>query len=60
MSEPIKQFLDGVSVSTAFGVMAGWLPTIAALFAAIYTGLRIYEWIERRVTGVRVVDRREV
>ena len=41
--ETFKAWLDGVSFVAIFATIAGWLPEIAALFAIVYTGIRIYE-----------------
>lgn len=38
-----KLFLDGVSLFTVVGTIAGLLPAIAALFTIIWTSFRIYE-----------------
>lgn len=41
--DTIKNATDVVSVSTIFATVIGYLPEISALFALIYTLLRIYE-----------------
>lgn len=41
--EAVKQIADGVSIITVVGTLAGLLPSIAALFTIIWTGIRIYE-----------------
>ena len=41
--EAVKQIADGVSIITVVGTLAGLLPSIAALFTVIWTGIRIYE-----------------
>ena len=41
--EAVKQIADGVSVITVIGTLAGILPSIAAVFTIIWTGIRIYE-----------------
>lgn len=43
MIEAHKSIVDGASVVTVVGVLAGWLPAIAALFTIIWTAIRIYE-----------------
>lgn len=43
MDEGTKHVVDGVSVFTALGSVLAWLPSIAALFTIIWTGIRIYE-----------------
>jgi hypothetical protein len=42
---------DVISIGTVVATLAGWLPAIAALASIIYTGLRIYEWFEKRRGG---------
>ena len=44
-AELIKQIGDGVSVVTAVATLAEVLPSIAALFTIIWTGMRIVEMI---------------
>lgn len=41
--EAVKQIADGVSVITVIGTLAGILPSVAAIFTIIWTGIRIYE-----------------
>ena len=48
MIEQAKAVGDVAAVGVTIGVVAQWLPPIAALLTIIYTGLRIYEWFERR------------
>lgn len=49
-----KQLLDVLSVATVVGALMDMLPSIAALFTIIWTGLRIWEtdtvrgWTGRR------------
>lgn len=38
-----KQLLDVLSVATVVGALMDMLPSIAALFTIIWTGLRIWE-----------------
>ena len=42
-SEYFKQALDAASVVTAIGAFMDILPSVAALFTIIWTGLRIWE-----------------
>jgi hypothetical protein len=46
---PLSDVFDTVAIGAAIGAMANWLPPIAALFAIIWTGIRIYEWFRFRV-----------
>ena len=41
--ETVKHIADGVSVITVVGTLAGVLPSIAALFTIVWTGIRIFE-----------------
>ena len=43
VSETTKHVLDGFSVVTVLGTLADVLPSIAAVFTIIWTGIRIYE-----------------
>lgn len=48
---------DAVSIGATIGVLAGWLPYIAALASTVYTVIRLYEtktvqdWLKRRKGG---------
>jgi len=41
--EHIKHFADGLSVLTVVGTLTEMLPSIAALFTIVWTGIRIWE-----------------
>lgn len=41
--ETTKAILDGVSVVTVVGTLVDMLPSIAALFTILWTGIRIWE-----------------
>jgi hypothetical protein len=41
--DTIKPAGDVFSIATVIGTLAGWLPSMAALFTIIWTGIRIYE-----------------
>jgi hypothetical protein len=41
--EAFKTIMDGVSVVTVVGTLTNVLPSIAAVFTIIWTGIRIYE-----------------
>ena len=43
MDEASKHLMDAFSVVTVLGTLADMLPSIAALFTIIWTGIRIYE-----------------
>jgi hypothetical protein len=38
-----KTFLDGLSVITVVGTLVDMLPSIAAVFTIVWTGIRIWE-----------------
>lgn len=41
--EQVKAATDVVSGSTILATLFGWLPEVSALFALVYTLIRIYE-----------------
>ena len=43
MNESTKHAIDAASFSTALATVAGWLPSVAAIFTIVWTGIRIYE-----------------
>jgi hypothetical protein len=43
MDEASKYMLDALSFVTVLGTLANMLPSLAALFTIIWTGIRIYE-----------------
>jgi len=43
LGDGIKHLLDALSVLTVIGTLMSMLPSIAALFTIIWTGIRIYE-----------------
>lgn len=43
MQETTKTAMDGVSVVTVVGTLAGLFPAIAALVTIVWTGIRIFE-----------------
>jgi hypothetical protein len=52
LTEPTKNIIDALSVVTVIGTLAQVLPSIAALFTIIWTGLRIWETeTVRNLTG---------
>lgn len=55
ITEHTKQIVDLLSITTVVGTLAQVLPSLAALFSIIWTGLRIWEmW-----TGKAISDRRK-
>ena len=43
MSDTMKHVVDGLSVVTVVGTLVEVLPSIAALFTIVWTGIRIWE-----------------
>jgi hypothetical protein len=43
LTEPTKHIIDALSIVTVLGTLAEMLPSIAALFTIIWTGIRIWE-----------------
>ena len=42
-TETLKYVIDALSVVTVIGALIDMLPSIAALFTIVWTGIRIYE-----------------
>lgn len=53
--ETSKMILDGLSVLTVIGTLIDMLPSIAAIFTIIWTGIRIWE----TETVQRMIGRRK-
>lgn len=43
ISETTKHVVDALSIATVLGTLVEFLPSIAALFTIIWTGIRIWE-----------------
>lgn len=43
VSESAKHVVDALSVATVLGTLVEFLPSIAALFTVVWTGIRIWE-----------------
>jgi hypothetical protein len=43
LPDATKHTVDALSIATVIGTIASWLPSIAALFTIVWTGIRIYE-----------------
>lgn len=54
LSEHTKQLVDLASIVTVVGALVDFLPSVAALFTVIWTGIRIWEtdtvqrWFKRK------------
>jgi hypothetical protein len=53
--ETTKTIIDGLSVVTVVGTLVEMLPSVAALFTVIWTGIRIWE----TDTVQRIIGRKE-
>jgi len=55
IDEGAKNVLDLLSVTTVLGALMGILPSIAALFTIVWTGIRIYETrtVQRMISNVK-------
>lgn len=54
ISETTKHIVDALSVATVLGTLADMLPSIAAVFTIVWTGIRIWETdTVRGLTGRR-------
>ena len=51
LGEGAKHLLDLLSISVAVGTLVSLLPSLAALLTVVWTGLRIFDWIEARWQG---------
>lgn len=52
ISETTKHVVDAASVLTVVGTLVEFLPSVAALFTIVWTGIRIWETDTlRRLTG---------
>lgn len=51
LGDGAKHLLDFLSISVAVGTLVSFLPSLAALLTVVWTGLRIYDWIEARWQG---------
>jgi hypothetical protein len=43
ISESAKHVVDAISVATVLGTLVEFLPSVAALFTVVWTGIRIWE-----------------
>ena len=43
IDDGVKHVLDLASITTVVGALMGMLPSIAAMFTIVWTGIRIYE-----------------
>ena len=43
LDDATKHIVDALSVATVLGTLVDMLPSIAALFTIVWTGIRIYE-----------------
>lgn len=45
----VKDAGDVLSIGAVIATTVGYLPEIAALFSIIWTGIRIYEWVQEKM-----------
>lgn len=51
LGDGAKHLLDLLSISIAVGTLVNFLPSLAALLTIVWTGLRIYDWVEAKWQG---------
>lgn len=56
LGDGAKHILDLLSISVAVGTLVSLLPSLAALLTIVWTGLRIFDWIEARWQGRKPSD----
>ena len=56
--ETIKHVVDGVAAVTAIGTLMQLLPSVAALFTIVWTGMRIIEMIAGK-TFAEIIRRKK-
>lgn len=54
LGDGAKHLLDFLSISVAVGTLVSLLPSLAALLTIVWTGLRIFDWIEARWRGQKL------
>ena len=58
IQESIKHFIDGASALVTVAALTELLPPIAALLTIIWTAIRIFEWIHKKIRDKRRRNRR--
>lgn len=62
VDDTIKHIADAASVVTVVGTLTGVLPSIAAIFTIVWTGIRIYEtdtvqaWVGKKPKDENIRD----
>ncbi len=59
IQESVKHFIDGASALVTVAALTELLPPIAALFTILWTAMRMFDWIHRKIYHRRKMDRRE-
>lgn len=54
MGDNVKHIADGAAALAAFGALAQLLPPLASLLTIVWMTLRIYDWVEARLSGERL------
>lgn len=61
LSEHTKQLVDLASIVTVVGALVDFLPSVAALFTVIWTGIRIFEsQTVQRLLGKKAVAKEDI
>lgn len=50
----LSGYIDGASILTIIGALAGFLPPLATLLAIVWYAVMLYEWFEKRRAGAPV------
>jgi hypothetical protein len=56
LGDNVKHIADGLAVAAAFGTLVQFLPPLASLLTIVWMTLRIYDWIEARLSGGRLPE----
>lgn len=56
LGDNVKHIADGVAVAAAFGTLVQFLPPLASLLTIVWMSLRIYDWVEARLSGERLSE----
>lgn len=54
LGDNVKHIADGLAVAAAFGTLVQFLPPLASLLTIVWMTLRIYDWVEARLSGERL------
>jgi hypothetical protein len=54
LGDNVKHIADGIAAVAAFGTLLQFLPPLASLLTIVWMTLRIYDWVEARLSGERL------